>query len=1146
MRVKRSQTRADTAAILGLGKTTATTSSSIGAVNTNPISTSHPSDQSASTFPSFSRPTSIEFHGRNPIDASDACTENIMKRQTERSLPTMGVAKCAGSSSVVNTDAGSVVATAASGHITSIIKPTEALDMSTKSTLATTKQSAAPVKTSFASTSSGHSSVSHSVTFADNTESVASTTSRVPTPLPAKHTTGKSNLKLTSSMKNNRASKSDSPKSSLRNSATKPVAANSRKSTAKTTVADAKQSTLTTTNSPPTVREDRLSKELKNLDIQLTGYDSCIGTDARSPSGDMVIKASISEIVKTKSRGKGNMHATSPQTTTSVPTTSMTKLSDTNVEMSTNKSIASKTDKTFVNINVETNTDDDQLAKTNSVQDVGNKKKTTPNARKSKAASKNDNADQLSAVESVDNKKTTPKPKTVRKAKNQNPAQKRPTQTEEKTKTMSNPVTKPIVNTDCEKTKLVRSEESISKIVPVSVEPASSKPIPMARKRAPRPRKTPAKPRTPKVAKNKPIGMVSPNKDSTTIESIDQSIPEKSSPSKELPASPVPLNLTSLLPSYLHTPKDPFVYAHSPNFSDPDTVASPMIPEPIDCSTIDGTCSTGNILQDAIPKLATSGELHIKRMVQDILEGLEMSDECSMAIDKPFEEKVTGIGIVSDVEKAASLEVIDIKNVKVEVVDSMIKEKISVKSIESLTLSPIIDHVQLPDKAIVIKREHDASTKVSAVNASIKLEPVEKTVPISSSAEKIVPAPVECPKQTKDSNDIDLTPIIPSSEIPDSRDKDVYDFDESGHSSAETNISYKKSNKKDDPTNTSDAVIPATKTSGVVTPKRSVLKKSTEPVKRSRPTPATNSTSSSSSSSDDSDERVKSPRSRIKPKQRSTSTSTSCDSADDSTMAVAASATAAADDSDASGTTDTSVRTRVNNRRKSASKKRHIRMAAGCAQTSAEGPAKRHRMASLNALAKVQCLYENESRTAQELGFVREPRVAPRVRSVTIPEAGGGGMSKKEDAKAVASTSTATAEKLVDMIKEDGKMETKPASEVMTPPTSNPSTTVKKVAIKSKTDAAASKSVQSSDAAKTSTKTVDCTKATSSSDEDESSTSDADSKPEIKIDIDAPRALRTVPGLRGAGKLWEMGNMSSLESESPSEDDESYEEVSRQ
>lgn len=49
------------------------------------------------------------------------------------------------------------------------------------------------------------------------------------------------------------------------------------------------------------------------------------------------------------------------------------------------------------------------------------------------------------------------------------------------------------------------------------------------------------------------------------------------------------------------------------------------------------------------------------------------------------------------------------------------------------------------------------------------------------------------------------------------------------------------------------------------------------------------------------------------------------------------------------------------------------------------GP-KRHRMASLNALAKVQCLYENESRTAQELGFVKEPQSVHRMKIVSEAE----------------------------------------------------------------------------------------------------------------------------------------------------------------
>lgn len=73
-----------------------------------------------------------------------------------------------------------------------------------------------------------------------------------------------------------------------------------------------------------------------------------------------------------------------------------------------------------------------------------------------------------------------------------------------------------------------------------------------------------------------------------------------------------------------------------------------------------------------------------------------------------------------------------------------------------------------------------------------------------------------------------------------------------------------------------------------------------------------------------------------------------------------------------SADSDTSVKTRVNNRRKLAAKNRRMKLFGFYS-----GP-KRHRMASLNALAKVQCLYENESRTAQELGFVKEPRIAPK------------------------------------------------------------------------------------------------------------------------------------------------------------------------
>lgn len=62
------------------------------------------------------------------------------------------------------------------------------------------------------------------------------------------------------------------------------------------------------------------------------------------------------------------------------------------------------------------------------------------------------------------------------------------------------------------------------------------------------------------------------------------------------------------------------------------------------------------------------------------------------------------------------------------------------------------------------------------------------------------------------------------------------------------------------------------------------------------------------------------------------------------------------------------------------------------------GP-KRHRMASLNALAKVQCLYENESRTAQELGFVKEPQSVHRMKIVSEAERNIDHHPVKEDPK---------------------------------------------------------------------------------------------------------------------------------------------------
>ncbi|XP_031626867.1 uncharacterized protein LOC116343110 isoform X2 [Contarinia nasturtii] len=75
--------------------------------------------------------------------------------------------------------------------------------------------------------------------------------------------------------------------------------------------------------------------------------------------------------------------------------------------------------------------------------------------------------------------------------------------------------------------------------------------------------------------------------------------------------------------------------------------------------------------------------------------------------------------------------------------------------------------------------------------------------------------------------------------------------------------------------------------------------------------------------------------------------------------------------------TKKSTKAHANNGHKLAAKNRRLKLFGFYS-----GP-KRHRMASLNALAKVQCLYENESRTAQELGFVKEPQNVQRMKFVS-------------------------------------------------------------------------------------------------------------------------------------------------------------------
>ncbi|XP_037935500.1 uncharacterized protein LOC119669602 [Teleopsis dalmanni] len=126
---------------------------------------------------------------------------------------------------------------------------------------------------------------------------------------------------------------------------------------------------------------------------------------------------------------------------------------------------------------------------------------------------------------------------------------------------------------------------------------------------------------------------------------------------------------------------------------------------------------------------------------------------------------------------------------------------------------------------------------------------------------------------------------------------------------------------------------------------------------------------------------------------------------------------------------------------------------------------KRHRMASLNALAKVQCLYENESRTAYELGLSKATQLPPKIRTVD------GTDDEKEKEK----------EKEKDKDKDKEK--------------------IKEEKIKTKTD----------EKSKKDNKTEQPTK--SKQNEKES---------EDEPEVEPKRAIRTVAGGRGFGKHWEF------------------------
>ncbi|XP_058450604.1 titin homolog [Malaya genurostris] len=220
------------------------------------------------------------------------------------------------------------------------------------------------------------------------------------------------------------------------------------------------------------------------------------------------------------------------------------------------------------------------------------------------------------------------------------------------------------------------------------------------------------------------------------------------------------------------------------------------------------------------------------------------------------------------------------------------------------------------------------------------------------------------------------------------------------------------------------------------------------------------------------------------------------------------------DDSDGYSSEE-SVRTRIVKKRLTA-KTRHLKLYGFWS-----GP-KRHRVASLNAIAKVHCLYENETRAALEASLMKQipSKVSRAVAAKVVKKEKLEDEDKKNEASAVAKED-----------KKDDKSDKKmSAHEKKEKEDEKKSKTVqvkeeKKKAVKM-VEIKDDKKKESKKSEAKETKKDSKKKEKEKPKEESSSESDEDESEEEVV----TRTLRCVPGLRGVGKHWDP-NASSMESE---------------
>ncbi|KAL9697319.1 hypothetical protein quinque_000760 [Culex quinquefasciatus] len=210
-------------------------------------------------------------------------------------------------------------------------------------------------------------------------------------------------------------------------------------------------------------------------------------------------------------------------------------------------------------------------------------------------------------------------------------------------------------------------------------------------------------------------------------------------------------------------------------------------------------------------------------------------------------------------------------------------------------------------------------------------------------------------------------------------------------------------------------------------------------------------------------------------------------------------------DSDSS---EESVRTRIVKKQLTA-KTRHLKLYGFWS-----GP-KRHRVASLNAIAKVHCLYENETRAALEASLMKQGPPRPRagtskeVKKEKIEEG-----EKKEECKEENKAEKKEESEVKGKQKEEKVTKEEPKKKVVkkTEPKEVKKKETKKVVVKDE-----KKDEKKEDKKKAAEK------------QKQASESDTESEESSEEEV-VTRTLRCVPGLRGAGKHWDP-NASSMESE---------------